>query len=94
MKGKKEMVTQEQIARNLHISRTTVARAFKGQFVSEETRKKVLEEAKRLGYEPNAAATSLALKNTKDIYAFIIATIDEGYGRQTKDCLLYTSRCV
>ncbi|WP_101877240.1 LacI family DNA-binding transcriptional regulator [Lachnoclostridium edouardi] len=92
MKGKKEMVTQEQIARNLHISRTTVARAFKGQFVSEETRKKVLEEAKRLGYEPNAAATSLALKNTKDIYAFIIATIDEGYGRQTKEGIMEAAR--
>ncbi|RGY97795.1 LacI family DNA-binding transcriptional regulator [Clostridium sp. AM58-1XD] len=86
------MVTQEDIAKNLKISRTTVARAFSGKLVSEETRIKVLEEAKRLGYEPNGAATSLALKNTKNIYAFIIATIDEGYGQQTKEGIMEAAR--
>lgn len=82
------MVTQDEIARRLNISRTTVARAFSGKSVKEETRIRVLEEAKKLGYERNGAATSLALKSVKNIYAFIIATIDEGYGRQMEEGIL------
>lgn len=76
------MITQDEIAKKLHISRTTVARALKGESVSEETRVKVEEEVRKLGYEQNGAAASLAIKRAKTIYAFIIATIDEEYGRQ------------
>ncbi|MEY8339267.1 LacI family DNA-binding transcriptional regulator [Lachnospiraceae bacterium 62-35] len=79
------MVTQDEIAKRLNISRTTVARAFSGKSIKEETRIKVLEEAEKLGYEKNGAAASLALKTIKTIYAFIIATIDEGYGQQTEE---------
>lgn len=79
-----KVVTQDEIAKRLNISRTTVARALNGRLVSEETRQRVLEEAKKLGYERNAAAASLALKSVKTVYAFIIATIDEEYGRQTE----------
>lgn len=78
------MVTQDEIARNLNISRTTVARAMSGKSVSPKTREKVLKEAERLGYVQNGAAISLATKTIKHIYAFIVATIDEGYGQQMK----------
>lgn len=77
------MVTQLDIAKRLNLSRATVSRALSGQNVSEETKKLVLKEAEKLGYIPNGAATSLALKNSKVIYAFIIATVDEGYGEDT-----------
>lgn len=76
------MVTQNDIAKKLNISRTTVARALSGRSVSEETRKLVCEQARAMGYVHNSAASSLALKNNRKVYAFIIATIDEGYGRQ------------
>ncbi|MDF2522911.1 MAG: transcriptional regulator, LacI family [Clostridiales bacterium] len=76
------MVTQDDIAKNLNISRTTVARALRGKFVSDDTRKMVLEEAKRLGYIKNSVAASLALKKGKTIYAFVVATVDEDYGKQ------------
>lgn len=77
------MVTQQDIANKLNISRATVSRALQGQNVSEKTRELVLKEAEKMGYVANSAATCLALKNTKKIYAFIIATVDEGYGQQT-----------
>lgn len=79
------MVTQNDIAKKLGISRTTVARALSGRSVSEETRQLVCEEAKRAGYVHNSAATGLATKNSKKVYAFIIATIDVGYGKQMKE---------
>ncbi|WP_313756070.1 LacI family DNA-binding transcriptional regulator [Tissierella sp.] len=77
------MVKQQDIADKLNISRATVSRALKGQNVSEKTRQLVLKEAEKMGYVANSAATVLALKNTKKVYAFIIATVDEGYGQQT-----------
>ncbi len=75
-------VTQEDIARKLGISRTTVARALSGRNVSDVTRDAVWEEAKKVGYMRNNAAVCLALKSEKVIYAFIVGTIDESYGEQ------------
>jgi len=77
------MVTQMDIANRLKLSRATVSRALNGENVSEKTKQMVLAEAEKLGYIPNVAATALAQKNDKLIYAFIIATIDEGYGEDT-----------
>lgn len=76
------MITQEDIAKKLNISRTTVSRALKGKNVSEETRRYVCENAERMGYIQNSAATSLAIKRCMTVYAFIVATVDEGYGEQ------------
>ncbi len=73
------MVTQEDIAKKLNISRTTVARALSGKSVKESTRQMVLEEAKRMGYEKNLIAAGLASTKRVTIYAFLMATIDEGY---------------
>ena len=56
-------VTTSDIARSLGISRATVGYVLNdtpGQTISEATRRRVLAEAERLGYRPNAAATALA----------------------------------
>lgn len=82
------MVRQSDIAKSLNLSRATVSRALNGENVSEKTMKIVLDEAERVGYIPNGAATALALKNTKIIYAFIIATVDEGYGEDTYEGII------
>lgn len=79
------MVKQGDIARRLNISRTTVARAFSGKNVKRETQERVFDMAKRLGYVHNSAATSLALKSSKRVIAFIIKTIDEGYSNQMEE---------
>lgn len=76
------MVTQQDIAKKLGISRTTVARALNGRNVSDKTRAMVWKEAKQMGYIPNNAAVCLALKSEKTIFAFIVGTIDESYGQQ------------
>jgi DNA-binding LacI/PurR family transcriptional regulator len=56
-------VTAADIARSLGISRATVGFVLNdtpGQTISEATRTRVLEEAKRLGYRTNIAARALA----------------------------------
>lgn len=78
----KRNVRQADIAKALNISRTTVARAFSDKHVTKETREKVLAVAKEMGYVHNSAAATLALKNVKTVYCFIIGTIDEGYSTQ------------
>ncbi|HET9653681.1 MAG TPA: LacI family DNA-binding transcriptional regulator, partial [Usitatibacter sp.] len=45
----------------------SVSRALSGQGSSEETRERVLEAARRLGYTPNVLAQSLRLRTTRSI---------------------------
>ena len=55
-------VTLEDVARPVGLSANTVSRALNGKSgVSETTRARVLAEAERLGYVPNAHARSLVL---------------------------------
>ncbi|NMA65362.1 MAG: LacI family transcriptional regulator [Clostridiaceae bacterium] len=57
------MVTMEDIAIELGCSINTVSKALNNKpDVSEQTRKKVLETAKRMGYVPNSLAKSLVTK--------------------------------
>ena len=59
-------VTIYDIAKELGISTATVNRAMTGKNkVSEETRKKVFETAKRMGFRPNTLARSLARKQIR-----------------------------
>ncbi|MGR0318195.1 LacI family DNA-binding transcriptional regulator [Agromyces sp. ZXT2-3] len=61
-------VTAADIARSLGISRATVGFVLNdtpGQTISEATRNRVLDEAKRLGYRPHTAARALASGRTR-----------------------------
>jgi LacI family transcriptional regulator len=66
-------ITQSDIAKELGISRTTVARALNGTgSIDEDTKKMIKEKAKELGYVANPIAKSLAMKKKIIIYAFLI----------------------
>ena len=55
-------VTAKDIARELKLTQPTVSRILNGDAqhrASEETRRRVIETAQRLGYQPNALASSL-----------------------------------
>jgi LacI family transcriptional regulator len=77
------------VSRLSGVSSATVSRVFSGKArVSEEVRKRVLEAAERLSYEPSHAARSLAGRKTQTLgaifpeiasgfYADVLAGIDE-----------------
>lgn len=55
----------KQLSETLGLSQTTVSRALNGYSdVNEDTRERVVEAAKRLGYKPNAIARRLAMGKT------------------------------
>jgi DNA-binding LacI/PurR family transcriptional regulator len=60
---KRDQITIRDIALKLDISIATVSRAFRGAIgVNPETKKAVLERAKKLNYKPNRVAQSLRNK--------------------------------
>ncbi|WP_036502162.1 LacI family DNA-binding transcriptional regulator [Nocardia aobensis] len=62
MPSAKQRVTASDVARSLGLSRATVGFVLNntpGQTIPEKTRRRVLEEAERLGYRPNRAAQTL-----------------------------------
>lgn len=62
--------TSAQVARQAGVSRTTVSFVLNGvkdQGISDATRAKVLLVAQEMGYQPNAAARSLASGNTRTV---------------------------
>ncbi|MGL4357542.1 substrate-binding domain-containing protein [Cetobacterium sp.] len=79
------MVTQEDLAKKLGITRTTVARALNGsKSIKLETKEKVLELAKELGYEKNYLGSTLAIKEKKKIVAIIAKSVNEEYSKKIK----------
>ena len=63
-------VTAKDIAREFELSQPTVSRILSGDpnhRVAEATRERVLETARRLGYQPNAVARSLRRGRTNII---------------------------
>ncbi|WP_331274617.1 LacI family DNA-binding transcriptional regulator [Clostridium botulinum] len=75
-----KMVTQEDIAKKLNISRTTVARALNGNSnIKAETKEKILRLCNELGYVKNPISTSLAIKKKKKVFAFIIKSKNKYY---------------
>jgi len=68
-------VTIKDIAKKTGVSYATVSRALNGRpGVNEGTRELVLEEAKKMGYQPNAIARGLVLKYTHTL-ALVIPDI-------------------
>lgn len=71
--------TLKYIAKELGISASTVSRAINGKtVVNEETRKRVLEAAKRYSYTPNEVARSLQ-KSTTDTIAIVLPDVSETF---------------
>ncbi|QZY56047.1 LacI family DNA-binding transcriptional regulator [Crassaminicella profunda] len=72
-------ITIKDIAKKLGISYTTVSRALnKKPEVNQATREKILLEAKKMGYQPNAIARGLVKKYTKTM-GLIIPDITNPY---------------
>lgn len=72
------MVTSEQVARLAGVSRTTVSRVLSGSGrISEEVRRRVLDAAAELGYEPNIIAQSMVKQRSRTI-ALGLFHVEEG----------------
>lgn len=66
-------ITQNDVAKKVGISRSTVQRALNNSGpVEEEIHKKILEAAKELGYKVNLAAKQLAQKKPLNLHAFLV----------------------
>jgi LacI family transcriptional regulator len=73
------MVTIKDIAKKIGVSYTTVSRALNGKpGVSQATVEKVLKEAQKMGYQPNAIARGLVKKSTNTI-GLVIGDITNPY---------------
>src|ERR1043166_9634072 len=80
------MVTQEQIARKLGISRQLVTFALAGYpQVSEKSRQRILSAARRLGYRPNPHARALKRGRTGIIALWIPDQISTHYTHVTRE---------
>ncbi|MCS6872802.1 MAG: LacI family transcriptional regulator [Anaerolineae bacterium] len=91
------------IARETGVSYSTVSRVLSGfEFVKDETRQRVLEAARRLGYVAHAGARSLA-GGKANIIGLLVPGLDNGYigevargideelARASYDLMLYTT---
>lgn len=73
------MINLKQLASMLDLSQTTVSRALNGYpEVSEETRERVMEAARKTGYRPNRAAQRLATGKAASIG--LIMPVSDGTG--------------
>jgi len=72
-------VTSHDVARVANLSQSTVSRALRNDpRVAPETRERVLEAARSLGYIPNAMARSLVLRRTRTI-GMLVTDISNPY---------------
>lgn len=81
--------TRDDVARHANISGATVSRVLSGRndlSISPETRKRVLEAAKTLGYLPNSAARALTSGRT-GILGFWMSLEYSRYRGQVLDCM-------
>lgn len=80
------MVTQEQIARKLGISRQLVTFALSGYpQVSEESRKRILAAAQEMGYRPNPHARALKRERTGIIALWVPDQISSHYTHVSRE---------
>ncbi|MGN6643761.1 MAG: LacI family DNA-binding transcriptional regulator, partial [Verrucomicrobiota bacterium] len=81
-----KMVTQEQIARKLGISRQLVSFALAGYpQVSKKSRQRILDAALEMGYRPNPHALALKRKRTGMIALWIPDQISTHYSHVARE---------
>lgn len=74
------MITQKEIAEELGISRTTVARAINGSpSIKKETKEKIMKLVEKYNYEKNYIGSTLAIKTKKVVYALVVKSKNEFY---------------
>lgn len=72
------MASIKDVAKIAGVSITTVSRALNGYSdINEDTRKRILEIANKLGYRPNAAARSLVKKESR-LFGYIVSGLEKG----------------
>ncbi len=75
-------VTINDVASAAGVSRATATRALKGEGrIADETRKRILETAERLGYVPNTNAAELAAGRTGTVGLMLRDASNPAYGR-------------
>ena len=75
-------VTIKDIAKILGISKSTVSRALSEHTdVNQETRKKIIEVAQQLNYQPNALALNLKQQRTNTIGVIIPETVNRFFAK-------------
>lgn len=80
--GSPRRITLAEVARVAGVSPATVSRSLAGDSqISERTRQRVIRTARELGYVPNAAARSLALRHTAILALLIPDLSDPVYGQ-------------
>lgn len=72
--GNGRRATSIDVANAAGVAQSTVSRAFKGEQVSAEVRRRVLQAAEQLGYRPSAIARSLSTQRT-GIVGIVMADI-------------------
>ena len=73
--AEQQKATSMQVARLVGVSQSAVSRAFTpGASVSEQMRRRVLEAARTLSYQPNAIARSLITRHS-NMMGIVIANI-------------------
>lgn len=76
----KRRVTIEDIAADVGVSRQTVTRAMNGMpRISPETRERVLEASRRLGYQPSRFARNLASNKKTTTIGFVVESFRNPY---------------
>lgn len=79
------MLKQEDIAKLAGVSRTTVSRVLNDEKnVKKATREKILEIIEMYGYEKNYISSTLATKNEKIVYAFLLKSMVSYYSDELK----------
>jgi DNA-binding LacI/PurR family transcriptional regulator len=98
----KRLATANDVARRAGVSQSAVSRAFTpGASVSEETRARVLEAARALGYRPNALARAMITRRSRIIgvamanlhnlfYPDVLETLSRGLRARGYQVLLFT----
>lgn len=100
----RRIATAHDVARLAGVSQSAVSRSFtEGASVSAETRRKVLEAARQLGYRPNLVARSLITRRSSIIgvamaylenqfYPSVLEALSDAFGRRGYQIMLFRTR--